>query len=112
MTKTPDLSRNWVRSWIRDGREEAVKVAKRAKEEGNDDLVGPLERRRAQAEETEARGTEVASSFEGKNTRCSRRAGGEEQGAGDDETYLTRPPTRSTASSPDHGGGSEVGHWE
>jgi hypothetical protein len=48
--------------------EAGQKVAKLAKEEGNDDLVGTLERMRAQAVETEERGTEVASSFEGKKT--------------------------------------------
>ena len=48
--------------------EAGQKVAKLAKEEGNDELVGTLERMRAQAEETEERGTEVASSFEGKKT--------------------------------------------
>ena len=39
--------------------EAGQKVA--TKDEGNDDLVGTLERMRAQAEETEERGTEVAS---------------------------------------------------
>jgi hypothetical protein len=48
--------------------EAGQKVAKLAKEEGNDDLVGTLDRMRAQAAETEERGTEVASSFEGKKT--------------------------------------------
>ena len=48
--------------------EAGQKVAKLAKEEGNDELVGTLERMRAQAKETEQRGTEVASSFEGKKT--------------------------------------------
>ena len=43
-------------------------MAKLAKEEGNDELVGTLERMRAQAKETEDRGTQVASSFEGKKT--------------------------------------------
>jgi len=48
--------------------EAGQKVAKLAREEGIDDLVGTLERMRAQAEETEERGIEVASSFEGKKT--------------------------------------------
>jgi len=48
--------------------EAGQKVAKLAKEEGNDELVGTLERMRAQAKETEDRGTQVASSFEGKKT--------------------------------------------
>jgi hypothetical protein len=48
--------------------EAGQKVAKLAKAEGNDELVGTLERMRAQAEETEERGTVVASSFEGKKT--------------------------------------------
>ena len=48
--------------------EAGQKVAKLAKEEGNDDLVGTLERMLQQAKETEERGTEVASGFEGKKT--------------------------------------------
>ena len=48
--------------------EAGQKVAKLAKEEGNDELVGTLERMRKQAKETEERGTEVASAFEGKKT--------------------------------------------
>jgi hypothetical protein len=48
--------------------EAGEKVAKLAREEGIDDLVGTLEQMRAQAEETEERGIEVASSFEGKKT--------------------------------------------
>jgi len=44
------------------------KVATLAKEEGNEELVGRLEKMRAQAEETEERGTQVAGSFEGKKT--------------------------------------------
>lgn len=43
-------------------------VAKLAKEDGNDGVVGTLERMREQARETEERGTEVAGSFEGKKT--------------------------------------------
>jgi hypothetical protein len=48
--------------------EAGEKVAKLAREEGIDELVGTLEQMRAQAEETEERGIEVASSFEGKKT--------------------------------------------
>ena len=44
------------------------KVATLAKEEGNEELVGTLEKMREQAEETEERGTQVAGSFEGKKT--------------------------------------------
>ncbi len=48
--------------------EAGQKVAKLAKEDGNEELVGTLERMREQAKETEERGTQVASSFEGKKT--------------------------------------------
>jgi hypothetical protein len=48
--------------------EAGQKVAKLAKDEGNEELVGTLETMREQARETEERGTEVASSFEGKKT--------------------------------------------
>ena len=48
--------------------EAGQKVAKLAREDGNDDLVSTLERMLEQAKETEERGTEVASSFEGKKT--------------------------------------------
>jgi hypothetical protein len=48
--------------------EAGQKVAKLAQEDGNDDLVSTLERMLEQAKETEERGTEVASSFEGKKT--------------------------------------------
>ena len=48
--------------------EAGQKVAKLAKEDGNQDVIGTLERMRAQAAETEERGTNVASSFEGKKT--------------------------------------------
>ena len=44
------------------------KVAKLAKEGGDDELVATLERMVQQAKETQERGTEVASSFEGKKT--------------------------------------------
>jgi len=48
--------------------EAGQKVAKLAKEDGNEELVGTLERMREQAKETEERGTQVAGSFEGKKT--------------------------------------------
>jgi hypothetical protein len=44
------------------------KVAKLAKDDGNDELVGRLEQMAAEAKETEERGTEVAAAFEGKKT--------------------------------------------
>jgi hypothetical protein len=48
--------------------EAGQKVTKLAKNDGNDDLVRKLERMRHEAKETEERGTEVASRFEGKKT--------------------------------------------
>jgi len=48
--------------------EAGKQVAKLAREDGNDDVIGTLERMREQAKETEERGTAVASSFEGKKT--------------------------------------------
>ena len=48
--------------------EAGQKVAKLAKDDGNDELVGTLEKMRAEAKETEERGTEVAGSFDGKKT--------------------------------------------
>ncbi len=48
--------------------EAGQKVAKLAKDDGNDELVGTLERMREEARETEERGTEVAGSFDGKKT--------------------------------------------
>jgi hypothetical protein len=48
--------------------EAGQKVAKLAKDDGNDELVGTLDRMRAEAKETEERGTEVAGSFDGKKT--------------------------------------------
>ena len=48
--------------------EAGQKVAKLAKDEGNEELVSTLETMREQAKETEERGTEVAGSFEGKKT--------------------------------------------
>ena len=48
--------------------EAGQKVAKLAQDDGNEELVGALERMREEAKETEERGTEVAGSFEGKKT--------------------------------------------
>ncbi len=44
------------------------KVAKLARDDGNDDVVSRLERMRDEAKETEERGTEVAGTFDGKKT--------------------------------------------
>ena len=48
--------------------EAGQKVAKLAREDGNEELVNTLETMRDQAKETEERGTEVAGAFEGKKT--------------------------------------------
>ena len=48
--------------------EAGQKVAKLAKDDGNDELVGELERMREEAKQTEERGTEVAGTFDGKKT--------------------------------------------
>jgi hypothetical protein len=48
--------------------EAGQKVTKLAKNDGNDDLVRKLQRMRDEAKETEERGTDVASRFEGKKT--------------------------------------------
>jgi hypothetical protein len=48
--------------------EAGQKVTKLAKADGNDNLVRKLERMRDEAKETEVRGTEVASAFDGKKT--------------------------------------------
>ena len=48
--------------------EATQKVAKLAKEDGDDELVTTLERMHDEAKETADRGTEVASAFEGKKT--------------------------------------------
>ena len=66
--------------------EAGQKVAKLAQEDGNAELVTTLERMQEQAKETENRGTEVASSFEGKKTAILEEgAGCQGQGAADDE---------------------------
>ena len=44
------------------------KVAKLARDDGNDDVVSRLERMHDEAKETEERGTDVAGAFEGKKT--------------------------------------------
>jgi hypothetical protein len=44
------------------------KVARLAKDDGDDELVQKLEQMREEAKQTEERGTEVASTFEGKKT--------------------------------------------
>jgi hypothetical protein len=44
------------------------KVARLAQADGDDELVAELERMRSEAKETEERGSEVASMFEGKKT--------------------------------------------
>jgi hypothetical protein len=51
------------------GAQEATqKVARLAKDDGNDELVTTLERMRDEAKQTEERGTEVAGTFDGKKT--------------------------------------------
>jgi hypothetical protein len=44
------------------------KIGKLTREEGDEELVAVLERMRAEAAETEERGTEVAGEYEGKKT--------------------------------------------
>jgi ferritin-like metal-binding protein YciE len=48
--------------------EAGQKVAKLAKDDGNDELVSTLEQMREEAKETAERGTEVAGSFDGRKT--------------------------------------------
>ena len=48
--------------------EATQKVMKLAREDGNDELVGALERMQQEAKETAERGEEVAGTFEGKKT--------------------------------------------
>lgn len=48
--------------------EAGQKVAKLAKDDGNDKLVAELDRMREEAKQTQERGTDVAASFEGKKT--------------------------------------------
>ena len=94
--------------------EAGQKVAKLAKDDGNDELVGTLERMREEAKETEERGTEVASSFDGKKTAILDEAREVKQKAQEMmKTYLDQASdsldgfeflTMAEA--------GEVGHWE
>ena len=94
--------------------EAGQKVAKLAKDDGNDELVGTLERMREEAKETEERGTEVASSFDGKKTAILDEAREVKQKAREMmKTYLDQASdsldgfeflTMAEA--------GEVGHWE
>jgi hypothetical protein len=94
--------------------EAGQKVAKLAKDDGNDELVGTLERMRAEAKETEERGTDVAGSFEGKKTAILDEAREVKQKAQEMmKTYLDQASdsldgfeflTMAEA--------GEVGHWE
>jgi hypothetical protein len=94
--------------------EAGQKVAKLAKDDGNDELVGTLERMRAEAKETEERGTEVAGSFDGKKTAILDEAREVKQKAQEMmKTYLDQASdsldgfeflTMAEA--------GEVGHWE
>jgi hypothetical protein len=94
--------------------EAGQKVAKLAKDDGNDELVGTLERMRDEAKETEERGTEVAGSFDGKKTAILDEAREVKQKAQEMmKTYLDQASdsldgfeflTMAEA--------GEVGHWE
>ena len=94
--------------------EAGQKVAKLAQEDGNDELVGTLERMRGEAKETEERGTEVAGSFDGKKTAILDEAREVKQKAQEMmKTYLDQASdsldgfeflTMAEA--------GEVGHWE
>jgi len=94
--------------------EAGQKVARLAKEDGNDELVGTLERMREEAKETEDRGTEVAGSFDGKKTAILDEAREVKQKAQEMmKTYLDQASdaldgfeflTMAEA--------GEVGHWE
>ena len=94
--------------------EAGQKVAKLAKEDGNDELVGTLERMREEAKQTEERGTEVAGTFDGKKTAILEEAR-EVKGKAQEmmKTYLDQASdaldgfeflTMAEA--------GEVGHWE
>jgi hypothetical protein len=90
------------------------KVAKLAQDDGDQDLVGELERMREEARETAERGTEVASAFEGKKTAILDEAREVKQKAQEMmKTYLDQASdaldgfeflTMAEA--------GEVGHWE
>jgi hypothetical protein len=90
------------------------KVAKLAREDGEDDLVAALEQMHKEAKETEERGTDVAASFEGKKTAILEEARETKQKAKEMmSTYLDQASdaldgfeflTMAEA--------GEVGHWE
>jgi hypothetical protein len=94
--------------------EAGQKVAKLAKDDGNDQLVSELERMREEAQQTEERGTEVAGSFDGKKTAILEEANEVKQKAKQMmKTYLDEASdaldgfeflTMAEA--------GEVGHWE
>jgi len=94
--------------------EAGQKVAKLAKDDGNDELVSTLERMRDEAKQTEDRGTEVAGSFDGKKTAILDEAREVKQKAQEMmKTYLDQASdsldgfeflTMAEA--------GEVGHWE
>jgi len=94
--------------------EAGQKVAKLAKDDGNDELVGTLERMRDEAKQTEDRGTEVAGTFDGKKTAILDEAREVKQKAQEMmKTYLDQASdsldgfeflTMAEA--------GEVGHWE
>ncbi len=94
--------------------EATQKVAKLAKDDGDDELVGTLERMHDEAKETAERGTEVAGSFDGKKTAILDEARDVKQKAqGMMKTYLDQASdaldgfeflTMAEA--------GEVGHWE
>ena len=94
--------------------EATKKVAKLAKDDGDDELVTTLDRMRDEAKETEDRGTEVASSFEGKKTAILEKARETKQEAtemmstylGDDPDALDGFEFLTMAEA------GEVGHWE
>ena len=94
--------------------EAGQKVARLAKDDGNEELVGTLERMREEARETEDRGTEVAGTFDGKKTAILDEAREVKQKAQEMmKTYLDQASdsldgfeflTMAEA--------GEVGHWE
>jgi len=89
------------------------KVAKLAREEGEDELVQVLERMRQEAAETEERCTEVAGEFEGKKTAILEKAREVKQEA----TEMMRTYLGSDADTLDGfefltmAEAGEVGHW-
>jgi hypothetical protein len=94
--------------------EAGQKVAKLAKDEGNDELVGTLETMLEQAKETEQRGTDVASAFEGKKTAILEEAR-EVKGKAQQmmQTYLdSASDTLDGFEFLTMAEAGEVGHWE